>query len=95
MGYVYVLAAEVRTGMMSPRYPVLLFSRQVSAALSGYLTAVQDTEDTVKLELQMLSDSLVQSNDLPVIAQVALRVLRILRDYGLREFAVFAPFCGL
>ena len=89
---------------MSSRHPVLLFSRQVSAALSGYLTAVQDTEDAVKRELQMLSDSLVQSNDLPVIAQVALRVLRIffLGSAGYassrvsRLFAGFnTEFCGI
>lgn len=43
---------------------------QVTAALSEYLSAVQDTENTVKLELQALSDVLVRSNDLPVIAQV-------------------------
>lgn len=42
----------------------------MSAALSGYLSAVEKTENTVLLELQALSDSLVTNNDLPVIAQV-------------------------
>lgn len=52
---------------------VLLFVgclEQVAAAMSAYLSCVQDTESTVKLELQALSDSLVSNNDLPVIAQV-------------------------
>lgn len=44
--------------------------RQVSAALAGYLAAVEETETTVRLELQALSDLLVANNDLPVIAQV-------------------------
>lgn len=58
----------------SPPPPVVVLDAlsllQVSEALSGYLTEVQETEGTVKLELQALSDSLVQNNDLPVIAQV-------------------------
>lgn len=42
----------------------------MSAALAGYLAAVEETETTVRLELQALSDLLVANNDLPVIAQV-------------------------
>lgn len=89
--------------ILSPPFFFFFFPRQVSAALSGYLTAVQDTEDTVKLELQMLSDSLVQSNDLPVIAQVALRVCGFYGFAGyyasLRVFRVYLVYniwvCGL
>ena len=50
---------------------VLETPAKVSEALSVYLTAVQETESTVKLELQALSDVLVQGNDLPVIAQAS------------------------
>lgn len=47
-----------------------VLGRQVSAALAGYLAAVEETETTVRLELQALSNMLVANNDLPVIAQV-------------------------
>lgn len=55
---------------------LLFSSRQVSAALAGYLAAVEETEATVRLELQALSDLLVANNDLPVIAQVLTAVGR-------------------
>ncbi|CAM9612949.1 unnamed protein product, partial [Scytosiphon promiscuus] len=51
--------------------PKRFTTKRVSAALSGYLTAVEETETAVRLELQALSDSLVQNNDLPVITQAA------------------------
>lgn len=50
--------------------PCSFLGGQVSAALAGYLAAVEETETTVRLELQELSDMLVANNDLPVIAQV-------------------------
>lgn len=86
--------------VIPPSCPTFSVFLQVSAALSGYLTAVQDTEDTVKLELQRLSDSLVQSNDLPVITQVTsggfavFAFLRFLRFFfrGVRRVCGYCGF---
>lgn len=62
----------------------------MSTALSGYLTAIEETKATVQLLLQALSDSLVTNNDLPVIAQVWLTAVCTPRVHNQRNLPCVA-----
>ncbi|CAN0561527.1 unnamed protein product, partial [Ectocarpus sp. 12 AP-2014] len=55
-----------RNGKLMPKR---FTTERVSTALSGYLTAIEETKAAVQFQLQALSDSIVTNNDLPVIAQ--------------------------
>ncbi|CBJ26088.1 MutS protein homolog 1A [Ectocarpus siliculosus] len=57
-----------RNGKLLPKR---FTTERVSTALSGYLTAIEETKTAVQSQLQALSDSIVTNNDLPVIAQAA------------------------